>query len=93
MLYIRTGWQTDCPLVQGRPHCNETVKCPHAGAVLGDLYMLKLNGPASEIQKNVVLVVCLLVMSAMCIGLIWQAQIIANQREDIKWLQTLKFGG
>jgi hypothetical protein len=55
--------------------------------------MLKLNGPASEIQKNVVLVVCLLVMSAMCIGLIWQAQIIANQREDIKWLQTLKFGG
>ncbi len=55
--------------------------------------MLKLKGPASEGQKNVVLVVCLLVMSAMCIGLIWQAQIIANQREDIKWLQSLKFGG
>jgi hypothetical protein len=55
--------------------------------------MLKLNGAASEPQKNIVLVVCLLVMSAMCIGLIWQAQIIANQREDIKWLQTLKFGG
>jgi hypothetical protein len=55
--------------------------------------MLKLNGPASDSQKNVVLVVCLLVMSAMCVGLIWQAQIIANQREDIKWLQSLKFGG
>ncbi|MBV8514821.1 MAG: hypothetical protein JO260_05940 [Acidobacteria bacterium] len=55
--------------------------------------MLKLQGPASESHKNVVLVVCLLVMSVMCIGLIWQAQIIANQREDIQWLQSLKFGG
>jgi hypothetical protein len=63
------------------------------GTVMGDLYMLKMSGPASESQKNVVLVVCLLVMSVMCIGLIWQAQIISNQREDIKWLQTLKFGG
>ena len=55
--------------------------------------MLKLKGAASESQKNMVLVVCLLVMSVMCIGLIWQAQIIENQREDIKWLQSLKFGG
>lgn len=63
------------------------------GAALGDLPMLELKGPASESHKNTVLVVCLLMMSVMCIGLIWQAQIIANQREDIKWLQTLKFGG
>ena len=48
---------------------------------------------ASESQKNLVLVVCVLVMSVLCIGLIWQAQIIANQREDIQWLQQLKFGG
>jgi len=49
--------------------------------------------PASESQKNLVLIVCVLVMSVLCIGLIWQAQIIANQREDIQWLQQLKFGG
>jgi hypothetical protein len=55
--------------------------------------LAKLQGPASESQKNLVLVVCILVMSVMCIGLIWQAQIIANQREDIKWLQEIKFGG
>ena len=55
--------------------------------------MATLKGPATESQKNVVLVVCLLMMSVMCIGLIWQAQIISNQREDIKWLQSLKFGG
>lgn len=53
----------------------------------------KLKGPASESQKGVVLIVCLLVMSAMCIGLIWQAQIISEQRENIKWLMSLKFGG
>jgi len=49
--------------------------------------------PASESQKNLVLIICVLVMSVLCIGLIWQAQIIANQREDIQWLQQLKFGG
>jgi hypothetical protein len=58
-----------------------------------DSPLTKLHGPASESQKNLVLVICILVMSVMCIGLIWQAQIIANQRDDIKWLQDLKFGG
>jgi len=53
----------------------------------------KLWNPASESQKNLVLVICVLTMSIMCIGLIWQSQVIANQREDIKWLLELKFGG
>jgi hypothetical protein len=53
----------------------------------------KLQHPASESQKNLVLIICVLMMSIMCIGLVWQAQVIANQREDIKWLQDLKFGG
>jgi hypothetical protein len=53
----------------------------------------KTRPPASESQKNLVLVICILVMSVLCVGVIWQAQIIANQREDIKWLQQLKFGG
>jgi hypothetical protein len=53
----------------------------------------KLQAPATESQKSVVLVVCVLVMSIMCVGLIWQAQIISNQRDDIRWLRSLKFGG
>jgi hypothetical protein len=53
----------------------------------------KMQAPATESQKSIVLVVCILVMSIMCLGLMWQAQIISNQREDIKWLQDLKFGG
>lgn len=55
--------------------------------------LLMLRQTASESQRNMVLLICVLVMSAMCIGLIWQAQIIADQRENIKWLETLKFGG
>jgi hypothetical protein len=54
---------------------------------------LKLTSAASETQKGLVLAVCLVVMSCMCIGLIWQAQVIAEQRENIKWLQSLKLGG
>jgi len=54
--------------------------------------MFKLDQPASESQKNLVLVICILAMGMMCIGLIWQAEIISNQRENIKWLQELKFG-
>jgi hypothetical protein len=57
------------------------------------LSQLKLGTAASESQKGLVLAVCLVVMSVMCVALTWQAQIISNQREDIKWLETLKFGG
>jgi len=36
---------------------------------------------------------CVIGMSFMSIALVWQAQIIANQREAIQWLEQLKFGG
>jgi len=53
----------------------------------------KLHSHASESQLGLVLTVCIIAMSIMSIGLLWQAQIIANQREDIRWLQNLRFGG
>jgi hypothetical protein len=46
-----------------------------------------------ESHIGLVLILCVLSMSIMSIALIWQAQIIANQREDIHWLEQLKFGG
>lgn len=49
----------------------------------------------SEIHEShigVALIVCLIVMSAMSIALVWQAQIIANQRDAIRWLEQLKAG-
>jgi len=36
---------------------------------------------------------CVISMSFMSIALVWQAQIIANQREAIQWLERFKFGG
>jgi len=46
-----------------------------------------------ESHLGVALIFCLLAMSAMSIALVWQAQIIANQREAIRWLEQAKFGG
>jgi hypothetical protein len=49
--------------------------------------------PASETQKTLVIAACVLVMSIMAIGLVWQAEIIATQREAIQWLEGAKLGG
>ena len=49
----------------------------------------------SEIREShlgVALILCLIIMSAMSIALVWQAQIIANQRDAIRWLEQLKAG-
>ena len=52
-----------------------------------------LSLPAQESTVGLVLIFCVISMSFMSIALVWQAQIIANQREAIKWLEHLKFGG
>jgi hypothetical protein len=49
--------------------------------------------PASETQKTFLLVICVVAMSVMAVGLVWQAEIIADQREAIRWLETAKLGG
>jgi hypothetical protein len=53
----------------------------------------KLHIPASESTMGIVLTVCVITMGFMSVALLWQAQIIANQRDAIRWLETLKFGG
>jgi hypothetical protein len=53
----------------------------------------KLRIPASESSMGLFLTVCVISMGLMSVALLWQAQIIANQREAIRWLETLKFGG
>ena len=52
-----------------------------------------LNVPAHESTVGLVLLFCVISMSFMSIALVWQAQIIANQREAIQWLEQFKFGG
>jgi len=52
-----------------------------------------LRLPAQESNIGLVLVFCVITMSLMSIALVWQAQVIASQREAIQWLEQLKFGG
>jgi hypothetical protein len=52
----------------------------------------KLHTQAPQSHMKMLLVVCLIAMSIMSIALIWQAQIIANQRDDIRWLETMRIG-
>jgi hypothetical protein len=49
--------------------------------------------PASESQKGLIIAFCVVAMSIMTVGLVWQAEIIASQREAIRWLETAKLGG
>jgi hypothetical protein len=49
--------------------------------------------PASETQKSIIIAVCIVAMSIMAVGLAWQAEIIASQREAIHWLEGAKIGG
>lgn len=51
-----------------------------------------LRIPATESSMGLVMAVCVISMGFMSIAIVWQAQIIANQREAIRWLETLKFG-
>jgi hypothetical protein len=32
-------------------------------------------------------------MGVLSVAIVWQAQIIANQRDAIRFLETIKFGG
>jgi hypothetical protein len=49
--------------------------------------------PASESSTGIVLAICTVALSLMSIALVWQARVIADQRETIRFLSQLKFGG
>jgi hypothetical protein len=52
-----------------------------------------LQNSATESQKGMVLGLCLVALSVMCLVVVWQAQVIADQRSIIQWLEKLKLGG
>ena len=49
-----------------------------------------LRSEIRESHVGIALMLCLLVMAAMSIALVWQAQIIANQRDAIRWLEQVR---
>ena len=52
----------------------------------------KLRIPASESQLSLALGLSVLVMSGLLWGLLWQSNIIAQQREAIRYLWSLHGG-
>jgi hypothetical protein len=52
-----------------------------------------LRLPAAETHTNLALAICVFLMGLMSVAIIWQAQVIANQRDAIHFLETIKFGG
>ena len=51
-----------------------------------------LRRPTSESQKSWLIVLCVIMTCALSIALVWQAQIIAEQRDTIRLLQATGFG-
>jgi hypothetical protein len=52
-----------------------------------------LHLPANESSVGLVLSLSVVVLGIMSIALVWQAEIIANQREVIRGLEALKLAG
>jgi hypothetical protein len=52
-----------------------------------------LSIPATEPRIALVLSICVAVLGMMSVALVWQAQIIDSQRNAIRWLTGMKFGG
>jgi len=52
----------------------------------------KLRVPANESSMAVVLAVCALTLSLLSVALVWQAQVIANQRAVIRFLENARLG-
>jgi len=49
-----------------------------------------LELPANESSVGLVLSLSIVVLGFMSIALVWQAEIIANQWEVIRWLEAMK---
>jgi len=46
-----------------------------------------LTAPAGESHVNILLALTVFLLSAMSVALVWQAQIISQQRDIIRWLE------
>ncbi len=53
----------------------------------------RLSIPASESQMAVALGLCAVAMSLMLWMILWQSDIIAYQRDLIRWMWSWKYGG
>jgi hypothetical protein len=74
---------------RNRPH-----RVPEAGIEAKPMAYLRkfLRLPANESSVGLVLSLSVVILGLMSIALVWQAEIIANRREVIRWLEGMKIG-
>ncbi len=53
----------------------------------------RLTVPATESQMAVALAISAVAMGLMLWAILWQSDVIAYQRDVIRWMWSLKFGG
>ncbi len=53
----------------------------------------RLKAPAGESEMALVLGICAVTMGLMLWVILWQSNVIAYQREVIRWIWSSKFGG
>jgi hypothetical protein len=56
-------------------------------------FIRRLAVPASESHLTVALALCMLVMSLLLCGIMWQSGVISYQKELIRLLWDARFGG
>ena len=49
----------------------------------------RLRIPTTESHMGIVLAACAVTLGLMSVALVWQAQVIADQRQAIQWLEHL----
>jgi uncharacterized membrane protein len=75
----------------GRPDQTPSAPWAHGGTNMRAI-IAKLKVPATESQLSLALALSILVMSGLLWGLLWQSNIIAQQREAIRYLFSLHGG-
>lgn len=92
---VSAGAQNELPhpAVVSDARSNQTPSAPWAhGGFMMRAIIAKLKVPASETQLSLALALSVLVMSGLLWGLLWQSNIIAEQREAIRYLFSLHGG-
>jgi hypothetical protein len=92
-LICGTSNETPSPAAPNMARPDQTPSAPsaHGGSTMRTL-IAKMKIPASESQLSLALGLSVLVMSGLLWAILWQSNIIAQQREAIRYLWSLHGG-
>jgi hypothetical protein len=92
---MTAGAQNDMPSpaapILARPDQSPSAPWAHGGNMMRAI-ISKLKVPASESQLSLALALSVVVMSGLLWAILWQSNIISQQREAIRYLWSLHGG-